>query len=411
MSGTDPLLGFGSKLTAALIGAAAPKLPDAHLVFLPGGVSVPGDIIQSGLVNLMQLQTWLAMNFDYPFIVAADQAAVHGREDAHGTATQIYTLATTGAQPLGDPASDAWKRVAGQITAARASLGPAEAIKMIACEPDDWPVPAAKQYWTIFDFSETDTVTTTTPTPINPGLWKVRSLDEHLLDERPVIIHPPIPISPGRTGTPIRPMLAMAEPHVSAVVTASTAAPATVASAAPLHLQAWRSASMVGALPPQLDTSMLFNVAPTVQNVTTSTSAGFKVHLEHQCVTLGRIAAGQPWWDSTFLADTGWYVPGLPRGGLLPPLDTSAAAVTYAIPVGMVIVQNLSISGQFTQEANSVLSSAGGTLGPLSLFGAVISTATDGVTITFAHQGMQVIALLCSPLPIVPPADSPAHAS
>jgi len=40
-----------------------------------------------------------------------------------------------------------------------------------------------------------------------------------------------------------------------------------------------------------------------------------------------------------------------------------------------------------------------GTIGPLSLFGATGTTSGDGVTVTFEHDGMQVVALLCSPLP------------
>ena len=77
----------------------------------------------------------------------------------------------------------------------------------------------------------------------------------------------------------------------------------------------------------------------------------------------------------------------------------------------MVIVRNLRLSGQWSAAATAVLGSPGGTLGPLSLFGAVPSTAADGVTITYAHDGMQVVALLCGALPVLPPVDAPtAHA-
>jgi hypothetical protein len=47
-----------------------------------------------------------------------------------------------------------------------------------------------------------------------------------------------------------------------------------------------------------------------------------------------------------------------------------------------------------------------GFIGPFSLAGASASNAPNG-TWTYSRPGMQVVALLCSRLPVLPPADAP----
>jgi hypothetical protein len=49
--------------------------------------------------------------------------------------------------------------------------------------------------------------------------------------------------------------------------------------------------------------------------------------------------------------------------------------------------------------------SGNGFVGPFSLAGA--STTTSHGTWTYSRPGMQVVALLCSHLPVLPPADAP----
>jgi len=62
MSDTDQLQAIGQQLTLVLVNAYNINDPGSNFVFLPGGRPVPDDIVQSGMGNTTQLQTWLAMN-------------------------------------------------------------------------------------------------------------------------------------------------------------------------------------------------------------------------------------------------------------------------------------------------------------------------------------------------------------
>jgi hypothetical protein len=166
----------------------------------------------------------------------------------------------------------------------------------------------------------------------------------------------------------------------------------------------WRFSSDKSHLSTWQSSEMLFSDTETTKQVTTTVSSTITVHLEHQCVTIGRNTAGQPWWNGIFLADPGWTIPGMPRGGLLP-APTGAADAVNGLPIALIVVQNLKITGQWSQAALDTLKTPGGTVGPLSLFGATATTNANG-SITFAHPGMQVVALLCSPLPVLPPLPS-----
>jgi hypothetical protein len=418
MSDLDQIQALGQRLAAALVNAYGINMPGSNLVFLPGGVPVPNNIVQPMpgdstklIINPTQVQMFLSMNFDYPFAVTSGDASVLRIEASHGTATQIYTQAVTSAQPLGTADDAAWKRIAAEISAAKLSFGPPAAQTLI-CEPDDWAVPSA-QYWTNFDSTESQSSSTTTPAPVpvvNRRLWMVRSFAStpSATTEQP----PTSPSTPagriaqrnyGRffdrsrgTDSPAIAFAAKSEQPFSAQANSLTS-----------HPMLWQSVVDQGRLPRQLDTNLLFNATAVVTDVTTSSSSSIVIHLEHQCVTIGRYIAGQRWWDGVFLSDTGWFIPGMNRGGLLPPPNGTDNGASYGLPLAMIVVRNLRISGQWSQEAANVLGAPGGTVGPLSLFGAASKTESDGA-VTFAHDGMQVVALLCSALPVLPPMDTPA---
>nr|MBA3810279.1 hypothetical protein [Caulobacteraceae bacterium] len=469
MSDTDQLRDLGQRLADALAASYGMTAPGARLVFLPGGVSAPADIVQSGVLNPTQLQTWLSINFDSPFVIAGAEGAILEKDPSHGPVSRIYTIAASSAQPLGDPDDDAWKRVDAEIADARRALGPPEAQKPIVCEPDDWPLPAANAgYWTVFDSSETESTSTEVTTParparpqfwiplssaaaaapvpvVDPQFWRVRSLaaepvttpdpptpspdallasEEHAVSfartspaasrsrfASPTAFASPLNRSLGAMSALQASSIEAMEPVASETVQASAATSQVALDkaawlAARPDLHAWRIAAESGELPARLKTRALFQNAQAIDTVTTSASSTVTVHLEHQCVALGYYRAGQPWWDGVFLADQGWYVPGMKRGALLPAPD-GEGGLAFGLPVAMVIVQKLRVSGQWSAAATAALGSPGGTLGPLSLFGAVATHESDGVTITYGHEGMQVVALLCGALPVLPPADAP----
>jgi hypothetical protein len=371
---------------------------------------MPGDSTKL-IINPTQVQMFLSINFDYPFAVTSGDASVLRIEASHGTATQIYMQAVTSAQPLGTADDAAWKRIAAEISAAKLSFGPPAAQTLI-CEPDDWAVPSA-QYWTNFDSTESQSSSTTTPAPVpvvNRRLWMVRSLafTPSATTEQPAT-SPSVPggrIAQRNYGR----FFDRSRGTDSSAIgfAAKSERPSFAEASSPTtHLRQWQSVVDQGRLPRQLDTTLLFDATLVVTNVTTSSSSSIVIHLEHQCVTIGRYLAGQRWWDGVFLSDTGWFIPGMHRGDLLPPPDVTEVGSSYGLPIAMIVVRNLRISGQWSQEAANALGAPGGTVGPLSLFGAASKTESDG-SVTFAHDGMQVVALLCSALPVLPPIDTPA---
>ena len=133
-------------------------------------------------------------------------------------------------------------------------------------------------------------------------------------------------------------------------------------------------------------------------------------HFDYTSVTIGYMAAGVSTWNGVFLADSNWCVPGMAKGGLLPAPDVSAAEaheeLVYGLPVALIVVKNLNISVKWSGQEHASLDESGGFLGPFSLAGASPTSASDG-SWTYARPGMQVVALMCSHLPVLPPANAP----
>ena len=133
------------------------------------------------------------------------------------------------------------------------------------------------------------------------------------------------------------------------------------------------------------------------------------VTFDYMSATIGFTSAGISIWDGVFLADPNWYVPGMPRGGLLPAPNIAApegqAPLVYGLPTSIVVVKNLNISVQWSGQDQEALS-GNGFIGPFSLAGGLPPSESNG-TWTYSRPGMQIIALLCSHLPVLPPADAP----
>ena len=376
MPDADALTALGQKLTAALISAYSSSDANAALVFLPGGITVPNDIVQTGMVNPAQMGTFLQLNFDSPFVISPSECAVHGRDSSHGTASEIYMIAASSAQPFGSPSDPSWKRINAEIAAAQRNVGSPLAQGGLVCEPDDWVLPSNTGYWTTFDSTQTQA-----PPPPPPG-----------------------------GGTP-RPPIRIINPHLWAMrIVPQPAAPAPQVVAAPpqaLHVQP-AALHMTVARAPMMMHPIEFQPHPPPPPPSPPPppppSTSITVSLQHQCVTLGYLAGGVPWWDSVFLSDSGWYIPGMSRGALLPaPKPTAASTdLAYGLPVALIVVQGLTVSGNWSGDTGTITS-----LGPFSLQGAIPKTGSGG-TITLSRPGMQVIGLLCSQLPVLPPADEPA---
>ena len=150
--------------------------------------------------------------------------------------------------------------------------------------------------------------------------------------------------------------------------------------------------------------------APTVSTVTTTSD--LHVHFEHCLVILTRTMAGKSWWHQDLVADNGWYVPGMAQGELVDqPASTTEA---HCLPRALLLVRNVSLTGSWTADALTTMSQ------PMPWFGPFLMTPPAPETITTdasgAQQttvvgaGTQVIGVLCTPLPILPPRNDPSVA-
>jgi hypothetical protein len=435
----DTLASLGQKLTDLFASLYAAGNPDVSLGFLPFSAAVPDDIVQAGVINPAQMAAFLTANFDYPFVLAPGQNTAFGRDDSYGPASQIYNTAVTLAQPAVAPGSDAAKRLNAEIAMAQSVLSPAGVTAGMTCQPDDWVATGNTSYWTDFDSTQIQTPPASPPSPgpapapapvVNPQIWTIRrqpappavsnstlrsasplmrqvSPAVTVLSARQILSDPVAPdsaspaagtasagsISPAVTMSAARPMLTAAEVRPAVLDGAMAARPEM--QAMPIH----RVGPILGPVypPPTLPTPP---AAPASSTVT--------IHFAYMSVTVGYTAAGLSIWDGVFLADPGWYISGMARGGLLPSPNFSAGAtpLVYGLPVSLIIVRDVTIAVQWSGQDQASLGTSGGFLGPFSLSGISPNVAPDG-TWTYTRPGMQVVAVLASHLPVLPPVDAP----
>jgi hypothetical protein len=348
------------------------------------------------------------------------------------------------------------KRVNAEIMMARSVLSPTGPAVAMTCQPDDWVAAGNANYWTIFDSTQTQGAaptsllpsTPSTPSPPTgdgggPGfrprifdrIWTIKpeaaeaepvsSLDV-IHAAAPALARPMIadvvaqhPSLMAATRLPIKAEPALQLEHELAIRPAdlvqTTPAIRTIeqlhATELPTHrLPAGVSPVVRPGVRWPLEPPPVRPPAPSPPPPPPPPSSTVTVHFEHMSVTIGYMAAGMSIWNGVFLADRNWCIPGMPRGGLLPSPSIAAAPPAtppvYGLPTSLIVVRNVAISVKWSGQEKSALGSSGGFLGPFSLAGVSPSQALDGVW-TYSRPGMQVVALLCSHLPVLPPIDAP----
>jgi hypothetical protein len=454
MADGDTLTTLGQKLTDLFASAYAGGDPGSF-VFLPFSVPAPDNILQDGIVNPTRLAAFLVANFDAPYLLSPDQGSAHGRDASYGMASQIYATAVALARTTAPPDSDVAKRVNAEIMMARSVLSPTGPAVAMACQPDDWVALGNASYWTIFDSTQTQGAAPPSPPPSTPSTPSPPTGDGGGPGFRPRIFDRIWTIKPeAAEAEPVSSLdvihaaaPALARPMIADVVAqhpslmAATTLPIKAEPALQLERElAIRPAVLAQTTPAirtieQLDATELpthrlpAGVSPVVRPglrwplepppvrppapsppPPPPPSSTVTVHFEHMPVTIGYMAAGISIWNGVFLADRNWCIPGMPRGGLLPSPSIAAAPpaapAVYGLPTSLIVVRNVAISVKWSGQEKSALGSSGGFLGPFSLAGVSPSQAPDG-TWTYSRPGMQVVALLCSHLPVLPPIDAP----
>lgn len=428
MAADDTLSTLGEKVTDLFAGAYAGGNPNVSLVFLPFSVPVPDDIVQGGVVNPARLGAFFVANFDAPYVVSPQQSSAHGKDDSYGSASQIYATAVALAQAAAAPGSPAESRVNAEIMMARRVLDPSGPAVAMSSQPDDWVVPENTSYWTVFDSAQSQTppapppATAASPPRIfNSALWTIRPAIAQAASSAPVetvhaasppLAHPliasasPVLNHPAVTATSapaIRPNVAAFSPAIlGTAIHPSPAPPGRPMIASPWLLQRHFAIAVPPVHPP-------LPVSPPIP-APPPPSSSVAIHFEYMSVTMGYTVAGLPIWNEVFLSDRSWYIAGMARGALLPapssPAPPPAPQLVYGLPTSLVVVRKVTIAVKWSGQEQATLGTSGGFLGPFSVSGVTPNIAPDG-TWTYARPGMQVIALMCNHLPVLPPIDAP----
>jgi len=117
------------------------------------------------------------------------------------------------------------------------------------------------------------------------------------------------------------------------------------------------------------------------------------------------VALGRPWLDLSFLSLPGWFVPGFRRGDFSSGQiadPASADTLFEALPTAALLVRRLELKAAWSHEELAVLEGAAA-FGPFSLLGRRVDMASGSVRC----DGTQLVAWVCEPLPVLPPASAP----
>jgi hypothetical protein len=360
------------------------------------------------------MAAFLAANFDEPYLVSAEQCAVHGKDGYYGRLSQIYPLAVTLAQPVAPPGSSAWRVVTAELAMAQSVLTPAGMAYAMACAPDDWVLPGNASYWSIFDSAQAQAAPPTpaigggapaSPTPAL-ALWTFKAAEAQAAPSATLqylhAVSPPQP-APATPAAKIAPIVArealIATPTVAPRVAAPMLAPRV---AAPMLAQRPVIASPI-------DISPQLHLPPPPPPPPPPTSS-MSMHFEYMSVGIDYMNAGVSMWNGVFVANPDWCVPGMTKGGLLPSPAIAVAdgqpLLAYGLPIALIMVRNLNVSVKWSGQEQVALGASGGYIGPFSLAGATAANGPDG-SWSYSQPGMQVIALLCTRMPVLPPKDAP----
>jgi hypothetical protein len=149
----------------------------------------------------------------------------------------------------------------------------------------------------------------------------------------------------------------------------------------------------------------------TVSTATTTSSSSITIALQHQCVSLGALHCRPTGLERRPACKSGvarrwasrrWTASGSREFGRRRGIRAAGGADRRSKPdrFGSVVIR----CAQRAQRAQRVGGSAG------SVWGCG-KTQADGLTVSFSQSGMQVVALICAPLPLIPPAVPAASSS
>ena len=109
----------------------------------------------------------------------------------------------------------------------------------------------------------------------------------------------------------------------------------------------------------------------------------------------------RPWLSDAFLNVRGWFIPGFEKGEFSNGNDQEDGPFAI-LPTACILIRNLQITATWSEADRAVVEQAAN-LGTFSLFG----RSFDSNTATLAVPGMQSIAWVCEPMPLLPAGEQP----
>jgi hypothetical protein len=441
----DQIAALGAQLESAILktytavpsGGLASSTQHPLLAFLPGDIPVPVStfvesvpeesssssgqtpVPPSQAVNPMLVTTWLrsGAGADLPLLLQTDQPTVlDGPPSGFTSMSDYYAQMLDFAQPLATAGQDDLEQM---LLSARAVLpGPSGDTFPLATEPSDWPMPSTT-YWTAFSFTSTSTssdagtgqpASAPTSQPVaSPPVWSLRLLEEPVVaNTQPVSTGSVLATAAGRAAISRMSVdaavgssapasgAASQEPAASSVAQVAGGEP--IAASRPAFFGAMR-AMPIYRRPFPIPVGPVGPVGPPP--VQTSAT---QITLEHMIVAIDRTS----WWQNDWLVDPGWYVPAKAQGSVIGvPAGPNQA---WALPVALILVRNLTLTGSWSSEDTTQLTSGQVLLGPFNL-GAATKTTNADSTVTISLAGPTVLAFFCQPLCELPPSAPPANGS
>jgi hypothetical protein len=126
--------------------------------------------------------------------------------------------------------------------------------------------------------------------------------------------------------------------------------------------------------------------------------------MEYCVVQLSRGA----WWNDILVRMPGWYAPGMRAGDIVP--SSRLRDVDVGVPIAMVVTRNVQVTGHWS-ESDRVAAKKHTSFGPWHIGDTSLEYDQSTATASLAIPGMQVIAVICSLLPQMPPVSDPKLAA
>jgi hypothetical protein len=130
-------------------------------------------------------------------------------------------------------------------------------------------------------------------------------------------------------------------------------------------------------------------------------SSDLTLSMEYCLVELSRSA----WWNDVLVRMPGWYAPQMRAGDLVP--TAALAGKPVGVPVAMVLTRNVTVTGHWS-EADRSAAASHTSFGPWHIGATELEFSATDETASLTIPGMQVVAVICSLLPTLPPVDDPA---